>query len=113
MVTEVWKRVKNWDIERGAYYAILVSLIVVALIGVFRLFILTEQKGDKEMWVERGAFSVDFLEAHEASYAALMGGSVYYPIVCTKLPKREHWAYLFFETREQAEGFGLTSAKGC
>lgn len=114
MLPVIWGRVKE-GVRDNERFAIILSLaLFVALVGVFRLMGASPATGEgKAAWVEKGAFEVHFLEPQNAAFASLSSGTVFYPIGCKKLPKRDEGSYLYFRTRGEAESVGLTMAKGC
>lgn len=108
------ERVKEGIRDNGIYYPLVIFLASIAILGLFRLSTATQRSGEGVgVRIEDNAFVVRFLEREEASFAALSSGTVYYPMGCKKLPKREDWAYLFFRTSAEAESVGLARAKGC
>jgi|GEM_PF-3540328 len=114
MLPAFWGRVKEGVRDNGLYAGILSFALIVALVGVFRLMEASPAVGEgKGVRVEKGAFSVHFLEPQNAAFAALSNGTVYYPMACKKLPKRDAESYLYFRTQGEAESVGLVMAKGC
>lgn len=113
MLSAFMVRVKEGIMDKWVFFPLVFGLAFMGLAGSLRLWILSQPSSSSEITIEREAFTIQFLGMEDAGFAALSGGSVYYPISCKKLPKRDESAYMYFHTSVEAEGFGLRSAKGC